>query len=142
MAYFRDISTFGGCAACSTAAVENIKIIEEEKLLDNVKAMGDYLLDGLKALSDHPNIGDVRGKGLLCGVEFVEDKKSKKPLDEGKAVQVCGATAAEGVLIGRTNRCLPGMNTIVNFAPAYVVTKADIDRILAAFKAGVTKVLG
>jgi taurine-pyruvate aminotransferase len=142
MAYFRDISTFGGCTASCTAAVENLRIIESEKLLDNVNAMGAYLLDGLRALADHPNVGDVRGKGLLCGVEFVADKKTKQPLDEGKVVQVCGATAAQGVLVGRTNRCLPGMNTIVNFAPAYVVTKADIDRILAAFKAAIAKVLG
>jgi taurine-pyruvate aminotransferase len=142
LAYFRDISTFGGCAAACTAAVENLAIIEEERLLDNVKAMGAYLLDGLKSLADHKNIGDVRGKGLLCGVEFVEDKQSKKPLAESTVMLICGATAAEGVLIGRTNRCLPGMNTIVNFAPAYVVTKADIDAILAAFKTALGKVLG
>jgi len=141
LAYFRDISTFGGCAASCTAAEENIRIIEDEKLLDRVNVMGAYLLDGLKALSDHPNVGDVRGKGLLCGVEFVEDKTSKKPLAEGKVVQICGAAAAHGVLIGRTNRCLPGMNTIINFAPAYVVTKADLDRILTVFKAAIGEVL-
>jgi len=142
LAYFRDISTFGGCAAACTAAVENMKIIEEENLLENVKAMGDYLLDGLMSLADHPNVGDVRGKGLLCGLEFVEDKKSKKPVAEGKIIQIAGEMAAQGVLVGRTNRSFPGFNNILNMAPAYVVTKADIDTIVSTLRQAVSKVLG
>jgi taurine-pyruvate aminotransferase len=142
LAYFRDISTFGGCASGPTAAIENLKIIEEENLLARVTEMGDYLLDGLKGLSDLPGVGDVRGRGLLCGVEFVEDKATKKPLAEGKVIQIAGETAAQGVLVGRTNRSLPGGNTVINLAPAYVVGKADIDTMVAALKAAVLKVLG
>ncbi|MGI9310643.1 MAG: aspartate aminotransferase family protein, partial [bacterium] len=61
MHYFRDISTFGGCAAGPAAALENMRIIEEENLLDNVNRMGDYLLGRLEELKDkHPLVGDVR----------------------------------------------------------------------------------
>jgi len=142
LAYFRDISTYGGCASACTAALENMKIIEEENLLENVTAMGSYLFDGLKGLLDHPHVGDVRGKGLLCGVEFVEDKASKKPVPEGKVMQIVGEAAAQGVLVGRTNRSLPGFNNILNVAPAYVVTRSDIDTIVNTLRQAITKVLG
>jgi taurine-pyruvate aminotransferase len=66
MNYFRDISTFGGCTAGPAAAIENMKIIEEENLLDNTLAMGDRLMANLRNLSDkHEAIGDVRGAGLF-----------------------------------------------------------------------------
>ena len=142
LSYFRDISTFGGCAGGPAAALENMKIIEDEKLLDNVKAMGEYLLAGLKENLDHPNVGDVRGKGLLTGIEYVEDKKSKTPLAEEKVIAMCGAMAADGVLVGRTNRSFPNQNNIMNFAPAYIVTKDDIDIILKTLRKAIKTVLG
>jgi taurine-pyruvate aminotransferase len=142
LSYFRDISTFGGCAAGPAAALENIRIIEREKLLANVTAMGDYLLEGLKEHVAHANVGDVRGKGLLCGIEFVTDKASKTPLPEEKVIAMCGEMAARGVLVGRTNRSFPNQNNIMNMAPAYIVTKADIDVILKALREAIGTVLG
>jgi len=142
LGYFRDISTFGGCAAGPAAALENMRIIEREKLLANVTAMGEYLLEGLKETLSHPNVGDVRGKGLLAGIEFVVDKTSKQPLPEEKVIALCSEMAAKGVLVGRTNRSFPGHNNIINFAPAYVVTKADIDIILKTLREALSAVLG
>lgn len=134
MSYFRDISTFGGCAGACTAAIENLNIIEEEKLLENVTNMGQYLIEGLRDLLDLPNVGDVRGRGLFCGVEMVADKKSRQPAPEGKVAQIAGEMAANGVLVGRTNRSLPGLNNTINLAPAYVATKADIDIIVSTLR--------
>jgi len=142
LSYFRDISTFGGCAAGSTAALENLRIIEDEHLLDNVKTMGEYLLEGLKENLSHVNVGDVRGKGLLCGIEFVVDKDSKTPLEEGKVIAICGEMAARGVLVGRTNRSFKNQNNIINLAPAYVVTREDIDIMLATLRDAIKTVLG
>ncbi|MCL1939485.1 MAG: aminotransferase [Desulfovibrionaceae bacterium] len=142
LSYFRDISTFGGCAAGATAALENTRIIEEEKLLDNVTAMGNYLLEGLKENLSHANVGDVRGKGLLCGIEFVQDKASKTPLGEDKIIAICGEMAAKGVLVGRTNRSFPNQNNIINLAPAYVVTKDDINVMLSTLRDAIKTVLG
>ncbi len=141
MSYFRDISTFGGCAAGCAAAAENLSIIEEEKLLLRVTEMGEYLLAGLNELRDLPGVGDVRGKGLLCGVEMVVDKKSKEPLAEQKMIQLVGEMAANGVLVGRTNRSLPGLNNTINLAPAYVVTREDIDTILLTMRRAMEKIL-
>jgi taurine-pyruvate aminotransferase len=141
LGYFRDISTFGGSAAAAAAALENLLIIERENLIDNVQQMGNYLLEGLKENLDHPNVGDVRGLGLLAGVEFVADKKTKTPLEEEKVIKVVSTMASKGVLVGRTNRSLPGFNTIVNFAPAYIVTKSDLDIIIKTFRETIYQVL-
>jgi taurine-pyruvate aminotransferase len=142
LSYFRDISTYGGCAAASAAALENVRIIEREKLLENISVMGEYLIEGLKENLQHPNVGDVRGKGLLAGLELVQDKASKTPLPEETVIAVCGDMAARGVLVGRINRSFPGMNNVINFAPAYIVTRADLDIILKTLRESLKTVLG
>lgn len=139
MNYFRDISTYGGCAAALTAALESTRIIEEEKLVENSRVVGAYLLEGLQSLSDMPLVGDVRGRGLFCGLELVKDKKTKEPISEGEMGRIMSLMAEEGVLVGRTNSSLPGNNTIMNFAPALIATKPDIDEIVTAVKRAMEK---
>jgi taurine-pyruvate aminotransferase len=141
LGYFRDISTFGGSAAAAAAALENLNIIERESLIEKVRDRGAQLLAGLRQTLDHPNVGDVRGLGLLAGVEFVSDKKLKTPLPEEKVIQVVSTMAAKGILVGRTNRSLPGLNNIINFAPAYIVTESDLKTIISTFKETISEVL-
>ena len=69
--YFHDISTYGGCTGGFAAALENMRIVEAEDLVENARVVGEYLLDRLRELSDHPNVGEVRGKGLFAGLEIV-----------------------------------------------------------------------
>ena len=141
--YFRDISTFGGCTAGPAAAIENMKIIERENLLSNCTAMGDYMLDELNALMDkHPNAGQARGKGLFLGLELVEDRASKTPLAEKLVGQIVGDCMANGVIIGATNRSLPGKNNTLCFSPALIATKDDIDQIIGAVDGALGRVLG
>ncbi|MFU1478980.1 aspartate aminotransferase family protein [Roseovarius sp. C7] len=143
MNYFRDISTFGGCTAGPAAALENMAIIEEENLLDNCNAMGAYMLDQLHALKDkHAVIGDVRGKGLFLGAELVSDRTSKEPVDEKQAQAVVGDCGAQGVIIGVTNRSIPGFNNTLCYSPALIATKDDIDEIISATDKALTKVFG
>ncbi len=139
MNYFRDISTYGGCAGAFAGALENVRIIEDENLVENSRVMGNYLLDRLKALADLPLVGDVRGKGLFCGIEFVEDKATKAPVSEAAMAKIMGDLIDEGVLVGRTNCSIPGLNNIMNFAPALIATRADIDEIVAAVKKAIEK---
>ncbi len=137
--YFRDISTFGGCTAGPAAAIENMRIIEDENLLENTTQMGAYMLDQLHALADkHAVIGDVRGKGLFLGAELVSDRDSRAPAEEAKVQAVVGNCMAQGVIIGATNRSLPGKNNSLCFSPALIATKDDINHIIAA----VDKALG
>ncbi len=142
MHFFRDISTYGGCAGVMAASLENIRIMETEGLVENSRVMGDYLLGRLRELIDHPAVGDVRGKGLFCGVELVAHKQGKQPPSEAQIGAVIDAVKAEGVLLGRTNSSLPGLNTTLYFAPALVITKEEADRMVDATEKGIKKVFG
>ena len=135
--YFRDISTYGGCTAGFAAALENLRILEEEDLVENARVVGDYLCDRLRELADYEYVGDVRGKGLFAGVELVEDKSSKTPVSEDVMNTVMRKITEEGVLVGRTNRSLPGLNNTINIAPPLIVTRGDVDEIVDAVKQGI-----
>ncbi len=140
MGYFRDISTFGGCAAGPAAALENMRIIEEENLLDNVTEMGEYLLEKLRGLQNkYKVIGDVRGKGLFCGMELVKDRQTKEPVDESMLANIAADCAQQGVIIGRTNRSLQGLNNTVCLSPALICTTADLDEVVTAIDNAMSK---
>jgi taurine-pyruvate aminotransferase len=142
--YFRDISTFGGCTAGPAAAMENMAIIEREGLLDNTTSMGEYMLDQLRALQDkHACIGEVRGKGLFLGAELVADRSTREPLAEKLVAAVTGhCMKQDAVIIGMTNRSLPGFNNTLCFSPALIATKDDIDQIITSVDGALSKVMG
>jgi 4-aminobutyrate aminotransferase len=100
------LSTFGGNPVCSAAALENIAVLHEEGLIDNSAERGGQVLASLQAVQEkHASIGEVRGKGLMIGVELVKDRTTKEPdpdlakavrlrlLDRGIAVGVGGPYA-------------------------------------------------
>lgn len=143
MNYFRDISTFGGCTAGPAAALENMRIIEDENLLDNCTAMGDRMMKNLHALKEkHAVVGDVRGKGLFLGLELVSDRETREPVDEALAQKVVGEAGKHGVLIGVTNRSITGRNNTLCFSPALIATAEDIDQITDAVDKALTVVFG
>ncbi len=129
--YFRDISTFGGSTAGPAAALEVLKIIKREKLLENVNEVGEHLKNKLLELQEkHEMIGEVRGKGLFCGVELVKDRATKEPVDETIAASVAAHCFKNKVMIGRTNRSFETNNNVLLFSPAFICTKTDIDLIV------------
>lgn len=143
MGYFRDVSTFGGCTSGPAAALENIRIIEEENLLENVAKQGDYIMQGIQALKDkHEIIGDVRGKGLFVGLELVKDRESKEPVDESVIIKIAAHCQANGVIIGRTNRSFREHNNTIALSPALIATQSDIDEILAGIDHAIAEVCG
>lgn len=143
MSYFRDISTFGGCASGPAAALENMRIIEDENLIDNTNAMGARLIANLHALAErHAVIGDVRGKGLFCGAELVADRATKEAAEERKVQAVVADCMQQGVIIGATNRSLPGLNNTLCLSPALIATADDIDAITDAIDGALTRVFG
>ncbi len=140
MGYFRDISTFGGCAAGPAAALENMRIIEEENLLANTTEMGEYLMEKLRGLQNkYKVVGDVRGKGLFCGMEFVKDRQTKEPIDEEMLVKIAADCSAQGVIIGRTNRSITGLNNTLCLSPALICNTDDIDEIVTAIDNAMAK---
>lgn len=143
LSMFRDISTFGGCTAGPAAAIENMLIIEEEDLRGNSVRTGAHLKDNLNALMEkHKWIGDVRGMGLFAGAELVTDRDSKEPVDEKQVAAIVADCMAQGVIIGATNKSLPGFNNTLLFAPALVATPDDIDHVTDAVDQAITRVLG
>lgn len=141
LSYFRDISTFGGCTAGPAAALENMAIIERENLLENTTVMGARLMNNLRELQEkHAVIGDVRGKGLFCGAELVSDRATKQPADEKLAQAVVADCMAQGVIIGVTNRSVPGFNNTLCLSPALIATPDDIDQITSAIDAALGRV--
>jgi len=133
MNYFRDISTLGGCTAGPAAALENMRIIEDEDLLANTLTMGERMMNNLRALAEkHPVIGDVRGKGLFIGAELVSDRTTKDPVAEKLVGAVTADGMAQGVIIGATNRSVPGRNNTLCFSPSLIATADDIDEITDA----------
>lgn len=143
MSYFRDISTFGGCTSGPAAALENMRIIEDEGLLANTIAMGERFMGNLQGLMEkHRVIGDVRGKGLFCGAELVADRATKEPADEKKVAAVVADCNAQGVIIGMTNRSVPGLNNTLTFSPALIATASDIDQITEAVDGALGRVFG
>lgn len=141
--YFRDVSTFGGCTAGPVAALENLAIIEEENLLDNTNAMGARLMDNLHGLIErHKVVGDVRGAGLFCGAELVSDRDTREPMEEARVAAVVADCMAQGVIIGMTNRSVPGYNNTLCFSPALIATKDDIDAITDAVDGALGRVFG
>jgi taurine-pyruvate aminotransferase len=143
LSYFRDISTFGGCTAGPAAALEVMAITEQEGLLENSSRMGDYLHEKLLELQDkHPCIGDVRGIGLFQGAELVADRETREPLDEKKVQAIVADCMAQGVIIGASNRSMPGFNNTLLFAPALIAKADDLDEVVAGVDAAITRVVG
>ncbi len=133
MDYFRDISTFGGCAGSHAAAVECMRIVEDENLILNAQEQGAYLKDRALGLMDkHAMIGDVRGVGLLVGLEIVRDRETKAPVHESYIAKIVGHCARNGVLLGRTNRSFDELNNTLLITPALIVGRTEIDEIISA----------
>lgn len=131
--YFRDISTFGGCTSGPAAGYANLCYMEEHDVLSNVVKMGEYLMDGLKALEKkYEIIGDVRGKGLFCGLELVKDRATREPVAENVAGAIVGDCMKQGVIIGKTSRCFREFNNTLCLAPALICTTKELDEILRA----------
>ncbi|MBK1657526.1 aminotransferase [Paracraurococcus ruber] len=124
------VNTYGGHPAAAAVAVRNIEIMLEEKLPERAASMGAYLMDGLKdRLFRHGITGDIRGKGLLIGIELVTDRESKVQLDGALVQGVLDHCKAEGVIVGRSGGGARHSNTIV-LSPPLVITRGECDTLI------------
>ena len=114
------------------AAISVIDIIRDEKLLDNSARMGAVLSKGLKEMEErYEMIGDVRCPGLFIGVEFVEDKKSKKPATE-KTKKFLSECIRRGVLFGRSG--VGEFGNVVKIKPPLNISREEVDKVLEVFE--------
>jgi L-2,4-diaminobutyrate transaminase len=125
----------------AAAGVANLKLIDDLKLMSNAGEVGAYLQSSMKAaLADHPNVGDIRGEGMLCAVEFVKDRDDRVFFD---AADKIGPTVSATLLSQDSviARAMP-QGDILGFAPPFCLTKSEADTIVAATARAVKTVLG
>jgi adenosylmethionine-8-amino-7-oxononanoate aminotransferase len=117
--------TYSAHPTCCAVALVTLDIIEREGLVEAAARKGKKLLDGLKQLASLESVGDIRGLGLMCGIEFVEDKATKKPFppDRKMGARVQQECSRRG-LVSRIK------DDIYVLAPPFVVTDAEIDRMV------------
>ena len=123
------VNTYGGHPVSAAVALRNIEIMQAEKLVEHSAEMGSYLLEGLRSLMRHAVVGDVRGKGLLLGVELVKDRATKEPVGAEQISAVADFCRDNGVLVGRGGGGRRYGNTIT-LSPPLVITRAECDRIV------------
>ena len=130
--YFRHVNTFGGHPASCALALKNLEVMEQEQLFERSALKGEEILLSLQArLNTHPLVGDVRGKGLLIGIELVKDKLTKEPLEiesVNKAIAVC---KEKGVLIGKNGTTVAGFNNVLLLSPPLSIPDDDIDIVIS-----------
>lgn len=122
------LSTFGGNPVSCAAALANIEYMEKENLCGRAAEMGGYVISRLHELQQlHPIIGDVRGLGLMIGVEIVKKDGLAPPSEKAEAIR--DSCLQKGVLVG-----LGGIDgNVIRIQPPLVITKQQIDQALAAF---------
>jgi 4-aminobutyrate aminotransferase len=126
-------STFGGNPVACAAALETIALLKRE-LVANAADVGAYLKSGLAALADkHPLIGDVRGRGLMVGVELVRDRQTKERATDERDAVVTAAFTRGLLLLGA------GKNAI-RFSPPLVLTREQADTAVRIFDEALTDV--
>ncbi len=129
---FTHAATYSGHPTCCAVALRNLEIITEERLCERAATTGALLLKGLESLRSHPAVGDVRGLGMMCGVELVEDRDTRAPA-MGLGGKVAGEARKRGVFIrnrGGAKGEFPIGDTLC-IAPPLVTTEAQIERIVA-----------
>jgi len=135
--YFQHGHTYMGHATASAAALAVQRIIERDQLLDNVLARGNQLRAQLhERLDPHPNVGDIRGRGLFVGVEFVRDKASKAPLDPARRTHALfkQRAMANGLMTYPAGGTIDGIRgDHVLLAPPFICDESDINEIVERF---------
>ena len=130
--------TYSAHPICAAAGRANLKLIDDLGLVENAREVGAYLNRVMtEALADHPKVGEVRGEGLLCAVEFVEEKETRRFFDPTKKVgaRVAAALLEEGVI----GRAMP-QGDILGFAPPLCLSREEAETIVSATRRAVETV--
>ncbi len=123
----------------AAAGVANLKLIDDLGLVKNAAEVGPYLVKTMReALDGHPNVGEVRGEGMLCAVELVEDREARRGFDP---VGKVGPAVIAGMMKrGVIGRAMP-QGDILGFAPPLCLSREEADQIVSAVAGAVREVL-
>ncbi|MGV8954477.1 MAG: aspartate aminotransferase family protein [Cypionkella sp.] len=132
--------TYSAHPICAAAGVANLNLLDELGLIANAASMGKALKSGLtEALAAHPNVGEIRGEGLLCAVEVVEDRESRRFFDPTR--KIGPQLSAEMLKRGVIARAMP-QGDILGFAPPFCITQAEVDTVVQVTAEAVKATLG
>jgi adenosylmethionine-8-amino-7-oxononanoate aminotransferase len=124
--------TYSGHAMACAVGLKNLEIMEREHFPERAKILGKRLLDGLKTLMEFPFVGDVRGLGLVCGLEIVSNKETKQA-DPGMTMKIFKAAQARGL------RTRPLGNNLA-FSPPLSIVEDEVDEIIKRLGAAMDSV--
>lgn len=128
--------TYAGHPVAAAVALETLNIYEERDIVGHVQKMAPLLQDGLRALADHPLVGEVRGVGLIAGVELVKNKETRESFDPKLGVGAkCQAFTMENGLIIRA------VGDTLAFCPPLIINEAEITEMIASFTTGLEQTL-
>jgi adenosylmethionine-8-amino-7-oxononanoate aminotransferase len=124
---FLQINTYGGHPASCAAALKNLEILTGEDLCANARKVGARLGASLARLRDLPSVGDVRGVGLIWGVELIEEDGA--PLNNDAVGRILRYAREEGVLLGKNAGVANGPSNTITISPPLVLTEPEADRV-------------
>lgn len=126
--------TYAGHPVACAAALAALEIVERERLPENARVQGEYLLKRLKAFTENfASVGDVRGKGLMITLDFVKDRKTREPVESAFATRVAAAGREFGILVRPY-----GPRIIVS--PALIYTSQHCDELVAGLEKALRQV--
>jgi L-2,4-diaminobutyrate transaminase len=131
--------TYSAHPLCAAAALANLSVLENDNLIEHVAETGPLLRQSLAdRLENHPNVGEVRGDGMLAAVEFVADreKRTRFEVGEGVGAKLSAACAARGLI----SRAMPH-GDILGFAPPLIISADDINLVADIVLDAVNEVL-
>lgn len=129
------LSTFGGNPVCCAAALANVEFMENERLPARAAEIGEYAITKLRELQKrHPLIGEVRGLGLMIGVELVKDEKLTPAAAEAEAIR--DSLLRQGVLVGVGG----AYGNVIRFQPPLIISRTQIERAVGAFSEALAQV--
>jgi taurine-pyruvate aminotransferase len=135
----RQVNTFSGNPAACAVGVENLRIMEDEDLPARSALLGERLREELTELEGHPNVGDVRGRGLMFGIEVVEDKESKQPASTLMMDRLISGCKEDGLILRYNRDTTPGVNNVLVVAPPLSITEEDLAFIVETMKGSFEK---
>ena len=138
---FRHVNTFGGHPVSCAAALENLAIFDELGLVKRSQELGFLLLRNLNELKTLPIVGDVRGIGLLAGIELVSNQETRDPLPSSQMVQIVTACKNTGVIIGRNGDTVAGLNNVLTLAPPLITNEEQMMTIKNVVKSAIESIV-
>ena len=130
--------TYSAHSGCCAVADKVLEIMEREQLVERAATMGQRLRERLSALESHPNVAQIRGRGLLLGVELVKDRNTLEPFpkETGLTTKVVVAALGEGTFF-YPGGCDPARD-VITVGPPFIITDDDVERIAISLERAIT----